>query len=129
MRTNQSTPFSVTMFAVAMALPSIVWSDPPPSIAGRFVGPRAIEVEGRFFPPQTRVVLTIDRAEPHASVACLAEWRFQAQVDARGRLLARAPSPRGACAFACPRGDERMLVSVQLADQRVVSTLVGCARR
>ena len=45
-----------------------------PNVTATSLGPNEIQVTGLGFPPNHDVRVSLDLAEPHASIACLTDW-------------------------------------------------------
>ena len=56
-----------------------------------------MEVEGKFFPIHEALSIELDLAEPHASVACQAQWTATALTNPDGTFrIELAPTGEGA---------------------------------
>lgn len=85
------------------------WGEVSPVVGAQFVGRGRVEVEGKFFPIHEALKVELDLAEPHASVACEAEWTATALTNPDGTFRIEF-EPGGACVLSCSDGSDYMVI-------------------
>ncbi len=81
-----------------------------PRIEARAETSRRVRVRGRGFEPGERIDLMVDRAEPHASIACRDERSATVKADRNGAFRTRITISSRDCDIRCASSADQYLI-------------------